>query len=272
MELYTTVSYELSRRLTVRYSSSFSLSSRLFHRSIRGDIYAIYGLVRIADEIVDTYRSKNAGKLLIDLEQEVEQALQSGFSTNMVVHAFAQTAREYGIEQSLVSAFFTSMRMDLSRRTYTVRQYHTYIYGSAEVIGLMCLRVFCGGDDAQYQSLKEGAAHLGSAYQKINFLRDLKADYQELGRMYFPDTSFEDFDNQAKAAIIADIKIDLEIAQRALKNLPSNAKRAVAASFSLYSGLLRKLEAADSEAIKSRRIRVPAHQKIYLLLKGILTT
>lgn len=271
MDLYTSVSYELSKTLTLRYSSSFGLSSRLFHKSIRADIYAIYGLVRIADEIVDTYRGADAKSLLNALEKEVYHALEHDFSTNMIVHSFVSTAKKYGIDLSLIAPFFASMRMDLTPTTYTPQKYKEYIYGSADVIGLMCLRVFCKGNEATYQQLKDGAAHLGSAYQKINFLRDMKADYEDLGRIYFPNTTFQTFDNKTKKAIIKDIRTDMQIAQDALTRLPKNAKKAVTASFHIYTTLLRKLEAADSNEIKNRRIRVPNYEKLYVVAKGALT-
>lgn len=270
MDLYTQTSYDISKKLTLSYSSSFGLSSRLFHKNIRKDIYAIYGLVRITDEIVDTYRGRDMVSLLQDLENEVYRALTQEFSTNMVVHAFASTAKKYGIEKSLIAPFFASMRMDIQAKTFNEEQYKTYIHGSAEVIGLMCLKVFTQGDKQAYTALTNGAVHLGSAYQKINFLRDMQADYEELGRVYFPNTTFQSFDATAKKAVVEDIKNDLHIAKNALTDLPNNAKRAVTASFHIYSTLLHKLDRADSHVIKTQRIRVSSYEKLYIVMRSLL--
>lgn len=271
MELYDRVAYDTSRHLTLSYSTSFGISSRFFSSSVKPHIYAIYGLVRIADEIVDTYKGSDAASLLDRLEHDTYAAIEAGYSTNPVIHAYAQTARRYGIGRPLIGPFFASMRMDLSPQTYSTDQYGAYIHGSAEVVGLMCLRVFCGGDDKRYGQLKAGAAALGSAYQKVNFLRDMAADYRELGRLYFPGVTFDSFDETAKKAIVDDIRRDFQKALPALRQLPPSSKKATMMSYVYYSELLRRLEAAPAARIKSQRIRVPSRRKLTLLFRTLLT-
>lgn len=266
MDLYNAVSRELSRHLTLRYSSSFGLSSRLFSRAIRSDIYAVYGLVRIADEIVDTYTGSDKQQLLDDLETETTAAIARGYSTNPIVHAFSQTAGRYGIDKALIEPFFASMRMDIHPETYTQADYQTYIYGSAEVIGLMCLRVFCAGDTARYETLTPGACALGAAYQKVNFLRDIAADHHELGRMYFPDVQYDTFSDEDKHAISADIGADFAAAQSSLAQLPRSSKAAVMLSVMYYRRLLRRLERTSVDDIKTSRLRIGTPRKLWLLL------
>ena len=240
MDLYEKTSYDISRLLTLNYSTSFGLSSKFFSTDIRKHIYAIYGLVRIADEIVDTYQGNDASQLLDDLENQTYSSIESGYSTNPVVHSFALTAREYQIDKRHIEAFFASMRMDLVAIKYTKELYQTYIYGSAEVIGLICLKVFVGGDQSQYLKLEKGAARLGAAYQKVNFLRDIAADYKERGRFYFPDTTYQSFDEAAKQEVISDIKKDFKIALPSLRKLPDSSRRATMMSYVYYSDLLKK--------------------------------
>lgn len=270
MEKYTEVSYRLSQRITLDYSTSFSISSKLFDTGLRPHIYAIYGLVRVADEIVDAYKGNDAGKLLDDLEAETYEALERGFSANPLVHAFIATAKFFSIDHQLIHPFFESMRMDLFPAEYTPNKYKSYIYGSAEVIGLMCLKVFCEGDEKKYTSLQEGAAALGSAYQKVNFLRDFAADYTELGRVYFPDITYETFNEDEKQAIINDIKHDFSVALPALRKLPKGARAATMTSYVYYGELLRRLEAASVESIKQNRLRVPPLKKASLLARTIV--
>lgn len=267
MELYTSTSYQLSRQLTLRYSTSFSKSSELFSAVIRPHIFAIYGLVRIADEIVDTYRGKQTARLLDALEEETYASLGLSYSTNPIVHAFAQTANTYGITKQLIAPFFESMRMDLKKKSFTKKEYDRYIYGSAEVIGLMCLRVFVGGNDAAYAKLEDGARALGSAYQKVNFLRDVASDVSERGRVYFPGVDYDTFSEAQKQAIIADIRSDFDQAKLSLAQLPKGAQKAVKLSYEYYNELLRMLDRASIETIKSRRLRVPAARKLALYAK-----
>lgn len=270
MELYTDVSYELSRRLTLRYSSSFGLSSRLFDRTIRSNIYAIYGLVRIADEIVDTYAGDDRQQLLDNLEAEVLTTIARSYSTNPIVHAFSKTASHYGIDETLIRPFFASMRMDIVPEAYTQANYQTYIYGSAEVIGLMCLRVFCAGDTARYDSLAPGARALGAAYQKVNFLRDIAADHNELGRMYFPGVTYAQMSELDKRAIAVDIMADFTAAQPSLAQLPRNSKAAVMLSVMYYRQLLTHLERASVDTIKANRLRISTPRKVWLLLIAVV--
>lgn len=270
MELYTKTSYVLARRMTLDYSTSFGQSSKLFAKDIRNDVYAIYGLVRVADEIVDTYQGKNAGRLVKELEAHTMEALKNGFSPNPLVHAFVTTAKRYGISRDLIRPFFKSMHMDLKPKTFTNHLYSVYIYGSAEVIGLMCLKVFTDDRD-EYKKLLPQARALGSAYQKVNFLRDMKSDLDERGRVYFPGVKFETFNEKQKAEIIKDIKVDFEKAKPAIKQLPKNARSAVAISYSFYYELLKKLDKTPVSEIKAGRIRVGALKKSMLLIKGKLT-
>ena len=268
MDLYSGVSYELSKSLTGRYSTSFSLSSKLLDGSIRRHIYAIYGVVRLADEIVDTYRGTDAEKHLEELKEEVYRAIRGGFSVNPIVHAFAATARQYGIGSDLVDPFFDSMQIDLRPQAFNQELYETYIYGSAEVVGLMCLRVFVEGNNKLYEQLKEGARALGAAYQKVNFLRDMKADYKELGRVYFPGVLFESFTEDDKQLIVADIERDFEVAKQSIDRLPASARRAVKASYYFYKELLRKLDNASAAELTSSRLRVRDANKLFILAKA----
>jgi phytoene synthase len=268
VELYTKTSYELSRLLTLRYSTSFSQSSGLFSADIRKHIFAIYGLVRIADEIVDTYDGNDKASLLKNLENDVAMAIQSGYSTNPIVQAYAHTAIAFALPDQLLRAFFVSMRMDLTKRTYSQEQYETYIYGSAEVIGLLCLKVFTYKTPTQYEALAAAAQSLGSAYQKVNFLRDIASDHTERGRMYFPGLTFETFNDTAKNKIIQDIKKDFAHAKPALQQLPKNAQKAVGLSAAYYTELLNRLEAASAHTIKTSRVRVPAAVKLRLFIKS----
>lgn len=270
MELYTKVAYENSRHVTLRYSTSFGISSRLFEGATRDHIYAIYALVRIADEIVDTYKKGDARTVLDTFEKQVYASMSSGFSTDLVIHAFAQTANRFTIEKSLIKSFFESMRMDLLPHTYKRADYDTYIYGSAEVVGLMCLRVFTEGKDARYRKLKDGAAALGAAYQKVNFLRDIAADYHERGRVYFPNVTFETFDDSDKDKIITDIRNDFDKSLLSLRQLPSSCRLAVATSYIYYMELLERLDTSSAQVVKQTRIRVPAVRKIGLLVKIIV--
>lgn len=269
MDLYTKTAYEASRIITNRYSTSFSLSIRLFEASMRPHIYAIYGLVRIADEIVDTYKGNDAGTLLKELKKDTDRALKTGYSTNPIVQAFVTTARAYAIGNDLIDPFFTSMEMDLHDQTYTQELYETYIYGSAEVVGLMCLKVFCA-DEKRYASLVQGARALGAAYQKVNFLRDIAADAEGLKRWYFPISSFETFDESAKEAIVADIEKDFAGARRALEQLPDSSQKAVRLSWEYYHELLARIQATPAAELKQSRIRVPTTQKLTLLAKTAL--
>lgn len=269
MELYDQVSQELSQHVTKRYSTSFSAASRLFDSSIRVHIYAIYGLTRFADEIVDTYQGSDAADLLLAFATETYQALTTGYSTNPVIHSFQLTARQFGIDTTLVEPFFESMAMDLTKKQYTQAQYQRYIYGSAEVIGLMCLRVFCAGDTELYTHLTPAARHLGAAYQKVNFLRDMQSDFHDRGRVYFPKIDFATCSEADKAAIIADIAHDMEQAHAAFDQLPRGAQRAVRLSYAYYSALLARITKASMQTIRTERIRISNAHKLWIFIRTI---
>jgi phytoene/squalene synthetase len=269
VELYKDASYKASRVITDSYSTSFGKSIRLFSPSLRPHIYAIYGLVRIADEIVDTYTGKDQEMLLNQLEADTYASLKTGYSTNPIIHAFATTAVEYRIGKALIAPFFESMRMDLAPKKFTQSLYETYIYGSAEVVGLMCLKVFTG-DDALYELLEPGAKRLGAAYQKVNFLRDIAADAKGLGRWYFPIASFATFDESAKKEIVTDIEADLYAAAQAIAQLPASSRNAVELSFHYYSHLLKQIKQTPASELKTKRIRVNDLKKTALLIKTTL--
>lgn len=266
MDLYTKTSYSLSKSLTKAYSTSFSLSMTLFSPEIRRHVYAIYGLVRIADEIVDTYIGTDKRTKLNTLEKEVTEAIKKQYSANPIIHSFAITAALFDINTDHIAAFFKSMRMDLEKLTYTQHLYNEYIYGSAEVVGLMCLKVFTA-DQALYKKLEKGASRLGAAYQKVNFIRDIRADAEGLGRWYFPFGSFETFDEVTKERIIKDIREDFIAARRATLGLPLSSRRAVMLSILYYESLLDKITKTPASTLKTKRIRVSNVEKLKLLLK-----
>jgi phytoene synthase len=263
MELYNQLSFDIARVTMRRYSTSFSRSTALFPLHIRRHIYAIYGLVRVADEIVDSYHGSAAATLLDELEKDVYRSITIGYSTNPIVHAFALTSRHFGITKDLIEPFFTSMRMDLTVRHYTKKQYEAYIYGSAEVIGLMCLSIFCEDDSKKYTMLSNSARHLGAAYQKINFLRDLAADNNDLGRFYFPGYTISTFNEAAKNDIIRECQADLVIASRGIADLPQHARQAVQLSSRYYTALLEKLQKTSVEVIKIKRVRLNSAHKLW---------
>lgn len=265
MDLYTRTAAKMSQVLTNNYSTSFGLATRLFGREIRAHIYNVYGLVRLADEIVDTYTGSDAGELLDALQTEVHAAIPRGYSTNPVVHAFAVTAAKYTITKTLIDPFFASMRMDLDPKSYRTKDYERYIYGSAQVVGLMCLKVFCQGNATQYKKLEPGAKALGGAFQKVNFLRDIADDYERLGRYYFPVGSFAKFDEATKIQIVADIAADFALAHTAIRQLPKTARPAVMAAYKYYRRLHEKLRDTPAATIKKQRIRISNPHKIAVL-------
>jgi len=233
-------------------------------------IFAIYGLVRIADETVDTYTGSDRGALLEALKTEVYAALLSNYSTNPVVHAFVNTAREYAIDARLIDPFFESMRMDLTPKKYTKKLYEQYIFGSAEVIGLMCLKVFTAGKPERYEELEAGAKALGAAYQKVNFLRDVAGDYREQGRFYFPGVTFASLKEADKKAIVQDIREDFEKALPYLRQLPPQAKKAVHLSYLYYSRLLTELERTPIASLKKKRVRLSGSKKALIAASQLL--
>lgn len=269
MDLYTRTAYKLSRDLTRAYSTSFSASIRLFSPDLRLHISAIYGLVRVADEIVDTYEGSDQRQLLDELERETKAAIKRGYSPNPMVHSFAITAKQYNITNDFTAAFFKSMRLDLSPKYFTQELYETYIYGSAEVIGLMSLKVFTD-DEALYKKLEKGAGRLGAGYQKVNFLRDINADANELGRWYFPNSSYDTFDEKTKKAIISDIEKDFAAGERAALKLPESSQKAVLLSIAYYKALLEKISKTPAETLKTERIRINNAHKSTLFLKTLV--
>lgn len=268
MELYNRTAGQCGRLLTRRYSTSFSLGIRLLGKPIRGPVYAIYGFVRLADEIVDTFHEQDKATLLREFRADTQKALDRRLSVNPVLHAFQQTVHAYGIERQLVDDFLDSMEMDLNGKTYTDDLYRRYIYGSAEVVGLMCLRVFCSSDTNLYDVLKAPARRLGAAFQKVNFLRDLRDDFDDRGRMYFPGIDFARFSEADKRQIEADIHHDFAEALEGIRRLPASSRKGVYLAYRYYLKLFRKIARKNPEQIKARRIRINNLAKLYIFMKS----
>jgi len=266
MDLFDTTTFKCSKLITQHYSTSFTLGIKTLHKKFHYPIYAIYGFVRYADEIVDTFHEHDKTALLDRFEQDTYQAIEEKISLNPVLHSFQSVVNEYHIQQELIVAFLKSMRMDLDQQTYDDPLYHEYIYGSAEVVGLMCLRVFCEGDDTMYQSLEEPARKLGAAFQKVNFLRDIKSDYYERGRIYFPNVDFSDFTQDAKQKIEDDIQADFDDAYQGILRLPNGAKLGVYLAYVYYLNLFKKIKKCSAARIAQERIRIPDNRKIALLV------
>ena len=270
MDLYRQVCEECSRLVTTRYSTSFSMGIRAFHKRFRSPVYAIYGFVRFADEIVDTFHEYPKEILLNRFREDTYRAIEERISLNPVLHSFQETVHQYGIERELIDAFLDSMEMDLSYSAYESDLYNQYIYGSAEVVGLMCLRVFCEGDDELYQRLKMPARSLGSAFQKINFLRDMASDYDDRGRIYFPGVDFSQFSNRDKVLIEADIKKDFDHGLEGILQLPRGARFGVYLAYVYYIKLFQKICKTSACRVKHERIRVNDTKKIWLLFSSAL--
>lgn len=267
--LFDTVSYLCSKTVTKTYSTSFSLATKMLSDAIRSDIYNIYGFVRLADEIVDSFHDYDKEALFNVFEKDLEAALNDKISLNPILNAFQYTYHKYNIDKHLVDAFMKSMRLDLHKTNYlTTEEYKEYIYGSADVVGLMCLKVFVKGDNKKYDSLKDTAMSLGSAFQKVNFLRDLKADYDELNRSYFPNADLANLDETSKQDIIDDIEADFALGLSGIKKLPMEAKFGVFMAYRYYRQLLKKLKKTPALKIKSTRIRVSNPKKIELLMRS----
>jgi phytoene/squalene synthetase len=274
---YERAAYRAAHDVLAAYSTSFGLGTRLLGRPARRDIAAVYALVRIADEIVDTRRGEDAADLLAELREQTGRAMREGWSTNPVVHAFALTAARAGIGEAEVGPFFDSMAMDLTVTSHDRASYERYVYGSAEVVGVMCLRVFLNADRAPGEPVVEpdaaalgGARALGAAFQKINFLRDLAADYRTLGRSYFPGLSPDALDADALDAVVTEIGADLAVARACLPRLPGRARAAVAATLALYERLLAVLADTPPEEILERRVRISDPQKLAIAVQGVL--
>ncbi|MGR7811807.1 phytoene/squalene synthase family protein [Lacinutrix undariae] len=269
--IFDTVSHECSKITTTSYSTSFSLATKMLAESIRQDIYNIYGFVRFADEIVDSFHDYDKATLFDKFEEDLEFALTHKISLNPILNSFQETYHKHGIEKHLVDAFMNSMRLDLHKNTYTTQKdFENYIYGSADVVGLMCLKVFVKGDADRYEYLKQNAMHLGSAFQKVNFLRDLKADFEDLNRTYFPNIDLQNLNEESKQAIIDDIDADFKKGLQGIKELPIEAKFGVFMAYRYYKQLLIKLKKTPALEIKSTRIRVSNHKKIELLTRSYI--
>lgn len=266
--LFDTVSFACSVKVTKAYSTSFSSAVKMLAPSIRQDIYNIYGFVRFADEIVDSFHDYNKEDLFEKFENELEDAIQNKISLNPILNSFQHTVNKHNISQDLIDAFMKSMRLDLVKQEYkTTEEYHEYIYGSADVVGLMCLMVFVNGDEKKYDELKASAMKLGSAFQKVNFLRDLKADFEGLNRTYFPNTDLNKLTETSKKEIIEDIEADFKMAYEGILRLPIEAKFGVYTAYRYYKRLLTRLKTTPSTEIKNARIRVPDYQKVELLAR-----
>lgn len=266
--LFDKISFECSRNVTKSYSTSFSVAVKMLAPNIRQDIYNIYGFVRFADEIVDSFHDYDKELLLEMFEKDLQSALDKKISLNPVLNSFQHTVHKYNIPPSMITAFMDSMKLDLKKNEYTtIQEYNEYIYGSADVVGLMCLKVFVNGDTTKFSELEQSAMRLGSAFQKVNFLRDLKTDYEVLNRTYFPNTDLSRLDEQSKAAIITEIEADFEAGFEGILKLPLEAKFGVYTAYVYYKKLLSKLKNTPSIEIKNTRIRVPDYEKFGLLAK-----
>ena len=260
---------QLSSRLTTeRYSTSFSSAIRLLHNDLRQPIYNIYGLVRFADEIVDTFHEHDKATLISDFRKQTFEAIEQGISLNPILHSFQLTVNQYKIDHALIHAFFNSMEMDLDKKQYNNEGYNEYIYGSAEVVGLMCLYVFVEGDEAEYQKLKASAQSLGAAFQKVNFLRDVKADYNQLDRTYFPGLDFGNFTDRQKREIEEDIQKDFDDAYAGIMQLPAKARFGVYVAYKYYLSLFRKIKKLQPAVIMQERVRIPDYHKVMILLRA----
>ena len=269
-KLFLESSIESSKRFTNIYSTSFSLGIRSLDQSIHDPIYAIYGFVRVADEIVDTFHEQDKAKLIAEFSKDTFDAIQAGFSSNPILHSFQWVVNNYKIDHELITAFFDSMIMDLSIKTYDRKGYERYIYGSAEVVGLMCLKVFVYPKEEQYKELLEPARKLGSAFQKINFLRDLQADYYEKGRMYFPNLQIDDFTDNEKSKIEAELEEEFAEALVGIKKLPSNCRFGVYTAYLYYVSLLQKIKGLSANHIKNNRVRIPDSKKYALMISSYM--
>lgn len=265
-QLFDKVSFKASKDVTRTYSTSFSLGIWCLSKKLHNPIYAIYGFVRFADEIVDCFHDYDKQRLLAEFKADTYKAIEDGISLNPILNSFQHVVREYNIEHELIDTFLESMEMDLCDKQYDKETYDKYILGSAEVVGLMCLRVFCDGNEEQYQALKPSAMKLGSAFQKINFLRDLQADYKDLGRSYFPGVNIEELDDATKLQIEDEIEADFKAAYHGIMSLPNTSKFGVYVAYVYYYSLFKKIKKTHSSRILNERIRIANKKKVGLLL------
>jgi len=268
--LFDKVSLKTSKITTLTYSTSFSLGIKMFHKRFHAPIYAIYGFVRLADEIVDTFHDYEKTQLLKEFREDTFKAIKERISLNPILNSFQLIVNEYNIEHELIHLFLNSMEMDLQNETYNERNYRRYILGSAEVVGLMCLRVFCKEDDKTYLELKEPAMKLGSAYQKINFLRDFHYDYNKLGRTYFPQLNGNEFTSKNKKQIEKDIAADFHEGYKGIKKLPKSVRLGVYLSYIYYYALFNKIQRTSHQVILNRRVRINNFKKYMMLVNSTL--
>jgi phytoene synthase len=268
IDLFHSVSNECSRNVTLRYSTSFSSAIKLLHKDLRQPIFNIYGFVRFADEIVDTFHQHDKKSLLAQFKTETFDAIERGISLNPILDSFQETVNQYQIDHRLIHAFFSSMKSDLTQNQYDRQGYEEYIYGSAEVVGLMCLHVFCEGNTNEYQKLKQPARALGAAFQKVNFLRDIKADFIDLSRIYFPGCDFHNFTERDKQQIQQDIEQDFKEAYKGILHLPLKVKFGVYVAYKYYYSLFKKIKRIEPQYILQQRIRIPNYYKAYIVLRA----
>jgi phytoene synthase len=268
INLFHEVSQDCSRITTEKYSTSFSSAIKLLHRDLRAPVYNIYGFVRFADEIVDTFHDHDKTVLLNEFKQASYDAINRGISINPILHSFQLTVNSYGIDIGLVDSFLYSMELDLHKRKYDKAGYDEYIYGSAETVGLMCLHIFCEGDGLLYEELKPYAGSLGAAFQKVNFLRDLKADNEKLDRSYFPGCDLGNFTTADKLSIEADIQRDFEKAYEGIVRLPEKARFGVYVAYKYYLSLFKKIKRLQPDRIMENRVRIPDYGKMFILAKA----
>jgi phytoene/squalene synthetase len=270
-QLFDRASYQCSKVVTKKYSTSFSLAVKMLSPKIREAIYSIYGFVRLADEIVDTFHAYDKKFLLNRFESDYYRAMKDGISLNPILNSFVLTVKKYQITDDLIKQFLNSMRSDLNNTSFhTQEEYNTYIHGSADVVGLMCLKVFVDGDQEKYEHLKPSAMRLGSAFQKVNFLRDIKDDYELLNRSYFPGLNLQNLDEGAKEQILEEIEADFREAYKGIRELPLEAKFGVYTAYIYYRRLLKKIRRTPSEAIVNNRIRISNSLKLSLLARSFV--
>ena len=268
--IFDNLSFDMSKMTTQRYSTSFSLGIKFLSKDLHKPIYNIYGFVRFADEIVDSFHEHYKELLLQEFIRDTHQAIERKISLNPILHAFQETVNEYQIPIELIDTFLRSMEMDLDKSNYTQDMYEEYILGSAEVVGLMCLKVFVRGEESTYQKLKPAAMKLGSAFQKINFLRDLKADFHSLGRTYFPGVNMEEFNDVVKKEIEADIEKDFYAGYEGIKQLPKDARFGVYMAYIYYYKLFKKIKDTPAYVILNERVRIPDNKKYRLFVSSYL--
>ena len=268
IELFHAVSESCSRVVTRKYSTSFASSIRLLHKDLRGPVFNIYGFVRLADEIVDSFHGYDKATLLRKFKEETFEAIETHISLNPILHSFQSTVNRYNIDHALIHSFFHSMEMDLTRRVYDEENFNIYVYGSAEVVGLMCLYVFCEGKSDRYEELKPAARSLGAAFQKVNFLRDMKADYAALSRIYFPGCDFNNFQDCDKRLIEENIHADFREAYKGIVKLPLKARFGVYVAYKYYISLFRKIKKLEARLVLDTRIRIPNYYKLMIVLRA----